>query len=405
MSPDAAPPSLRPESSPRTYASELDDTSAYAKLLKPLLFLLPAERAHKVAFGALRLVLRLPFARRICRALLLPNDPTLRVRVLGLTLPSPVLLAAGFDKDAKGFEALGALGFGAVEVGTLTAQAQPGNPGPRLFRLPADRALINRMGFNNEGAAAASDRLRGPRSTVVGVNIGKTKVVSEDDAVADYVRSAELLGPHADYVVVNVSSPNTPGLRALQAVDRLRPLLSGVRDALERVRPGRPPALLVKIAPDLSDEAVDEIAELALELGLSGIIATNTTTSRDGLRTPEATVRGMGAGGLSGAPLRLRALQVLRRLRRKVGTRLVLVAAGGIESVDDAWERIRAGASLVQIYTGFIYQGPLLPSRLAKGLASRAHAAGFASVQDAIGSSPERSSLAPSPPQTAPVVS
>jgi dihydroorotate dehydrogenase len=367
----------------------------YRHLLKPLLFLLAPETAHHFAFGWLRFWLSFSWLRRAARALLAPHAPELIVRALGLELPSPVLLAAGFDKNAEGFEALGALGFGGVEVGTITAQPQPGNPRPRLFRLPADRALINRMGFNNDGAAKVAERLRGSRSTIVGVNIGKTKLVADEDAVADYVKSAELLGAFADYVVVNVSSPNTPGLRALQSVERLRPLLSAVQEALGRVKPGAPPPLLVKIAPDLSDEAVDEIGDLALDLGLHGIIATNTTTSREGLSTAAHVVQKVGPGGLSGAPVRLRSLSVLRRLRRRVGDRIVLIAAGGIETADDAWERIRAGATLVQIYTGFVYEGPLLAHRIAQGLLARARGLGFSSIQAAVGTGADRPSLAP----------
>jgi dihydroorotate dehydrogenase len=357
----------------------------YRWLIRPLLWLLPAETAHHLAFAGLRAACKVPGLRGLLRALCRVDDPVLRVRALGLDLPSPLGLAAGFDKDALGYEALGDLGFGFVEVGTITAEPQPGNPRPRLFRLAADRALINRMGFNNAGADAASRRLAGPRRTVVGVNIGKTKATAEANAVQDYVRSAERLGPLADYVVVNVSSPNTPGLRDLQAVDRLRPLLSAVRDALLGAVPGRRVPLLVKIAPDLSDEDVDAVADLALDLALDGIIATNTTLSREGLRTTPDRVSALGAGGLSGAPLRARALAVLERLRARVGDRLVLVAAGGIESADDAWARIRAGATLVQVYTALVYEGPALPKRLVRGLARRAHAEGYASLQRAVG--------------------
>ena len=380
----------------------------YRLLIKPLLFLLPAETAHRLAFGALCWLLRIPFVQALCRSWLVPTAPELQVRALGLQLPSPVLLAAGFDKDAEGYDALGALGFGGVEVGTITAEPQSGNPRPRLFRLPADRALLNRMGFNNRGAVSAATRLSRPRRTLVGVNIGKTKVVAEDEAVRDYVKSAELLGRYADYVVVNVSSPNTPGLRALQSVERLEPLLTAVRDVLRVARPTSPPALLVKIAPDLSDEAIDEIGDLALRLGLSGIIATNTTISRERLTTAATEVEALGAGGVSGAPLRLRALSVLRRLRRRVGPKLTLVAAGGIESVDDAWERIRAGATLVQIYTGFVYEGPLLPRKLADGLQTRLRAAGFSSIEAAVGTAPDRPSLFPvdaTPSPAAPLAS
>lgn len=357
----------------------------YRLLLRPLLYLLPAETAHHVVFGALRLLTAVPGVRGLLRLVLRPRRDALQVDALGLTFPTPVGLAAGFDKDARGHEALGALGFGFVEVGTLTGQPQPGNPTPRLFRLPRDRALVNRMGFNNRGAAEAAARLRVPRRTVVGVNIGKTKAVPEERAAEDYVESTRLLAPHADYLVVNVSSPNTPGLRNLQAVDKLRPILEAVRRAAEVATPGRGVPLLVKIAPDLSDEDVDAVADLALELGLDGIVATNTTISRGGLATPPERVAACGAGGLSGAPLKQRSLEVLRRLRARTQDRLVLIAVGGIETPEDAWARIRAGATLVQIYTALIYEGPLVARRLANGLERLARAEGFARVQDAVG--------------------
>jgi dihydroorotate dehydrogenase len=302
----------------------------------------------------------------------------LRVRALGLEFPGPLGLAAGFDKDARATAGLGALGFGFVEVGTVTARAQPGNPRPRMFRLPADRALVNRMGFNNDGSAAAAARLRRRRAggPVVGVNIGKTRAVPDQDAAADYAASAQAVADVADYVVVNVSSPNTPGLRDLQAADRLRPVLVAVREALDAATGSagagyRRVPLLVKIAPDLAEQDVDAVADLAVELGLDGIIATNTTVSRDGLASSAAEVTAAGAGGLSGPPLRAPALAVLRRLRKRAGDRLVLIAAGGIETPDDAWERLAAGATLVQAYTGFIYGGPLWPRRMHAGLARR----------------------------------
>jgi dihydroorotate dehydrogenase len=356
----------------------------YESLLKPLLFRVPAEAAHQLAFGTLRAAHVLPGVKRILRACFAARGPELEVRVMGLRFPNPIVLAAGFDKHAEGYAALASLGFGAIEVGTITGQPQSGNPRPRLFRLPVDRALLNRMGFNNCGSERASKRLQRPRADVVGVNIGKTKIVPDDKAVDDYVASAERLGPLADYLVVNVSSPNTPGLRDLQAASRLRPLLGSVRAALDRVCPeGRPP-LLVKIAPDLADEEILAVADLALELGLDGIVATNTTIARTGLSTDAGMVATLGNGGISGAPLRQRALGVLRLLRSRVGTRLTLVAAGGIESVDDAWERLCAGASLIQVYTAFVYAGPALPSRLARGLLARARAEGFATLQAAI---------------------
>jgi dihydroorotate dehydrogenase len=278
-----------------------------------------------------------------------PGPATRPVNALGLTFPSALGLAAGFDKNAVGIDALAALGFGHVEVGTVTGEPQPGNPKPRLFRLPADRAIVNRMGFNNDGAETVAARLaaraRGRHSPVVlGVNIGKTKVVAEDDepaVLADYTKSARLLSPYADYLVVNVSSPNTPGLRSLQAVDRLGPLLEGVRRVADV-------PLLVKIAPDLADEDVLAVARLALELRLDGIIATNTTISREGLRTPEEDVAAIGAGGLSGAPVAPRSLDVLRLLHDAVGRDLVLVSVGGISTPVLGRERLEAGASLVQ---------------------------------------------------------
>ncbi|MFO7180370.1 MAG: quinone-dependent dihydroorotate dehydrogenase [Pseudomonadota bacterium] len=358
----------------------------YRFLIRPLLFLLPAEAAHRFAFAVLRFLMRLPFVERLCRALLCRREPELRVRALGLEFPNPILLAAGFDKNAEGYDALGALGFGAVEIGTVTREAQPGNERPRLFRLVADRALVNRMGFNNDGAARVAARLSRQRHTLVGVNIGKNRTTPEDRAIEDYVESATRLAPFADYVVVNVSSPNTPGLRGLQAKERLRPLLVAVREALARARPDKRLALLVKIAPDLSEEAIDEVADLALELSLDGIIATNTTVARDDLHTPQEELEAIGAGGLSGAPLKARALSVLERLRARVGDRVVLVAAGGIEDADDAWERIRAGATLVQVYTGFVYAGPTFPVTLARGIAERVRACGYQSLSEAVGS-------------------
>ena len=310
----------------------------YKFLFSAVLARLPAETAHRLGFGLIRWAVAVPGLWWLLRHWLTPVDPVLRVQAFGRELPGPLGLAAGFDKDAMGPDALGALGFAFVEVGTVTAQPQPGNPRPRMFRLPADRALINRMGFNNHGAAAAAGRLRARRARrlMVGANIGKTKAVPESEAVGDYVASARLLGDVADYLVINVSSPNTPGLRNLQAVTHLRPLVTAVRDALETTST-RPIPLLVKIAPDLAEDDIDAIADLALDLGLDGIIATNTTITREHLATGPAEVDAAGAGGLSGAPLKQRSLHVLRQLRARVGDHLVLVAAGGIETSDDAW--------------------------------------------------------------------
>jgi dihydroorotate dehydrogenase len=355
------------------------------RLFRSLLFSFQAETAHRLTLGALRWFSLLPGSLWLMRLLFGVSDPRLRLKALGLDLASPIGLAAGLDKDAEVFEAFGAMGFGFVEVGTVTSLAQPGNPEPRLFRLPQDRALLNRMGFNNHGSAAAARKLSGPRKTVVGANIGRSKVTPNEQAVADYVTSTELLGPHADYMVINVSSPNTPNLRELQAVETLRPLISGVQQALKRAVPARHVPLLLKIAPDLHDQDIDAIADLALELGIDGLIATNTTISRAGLTTPQKDVEALGAGGISGEPLKERSLQVLRRLRGRVGNRLVLVAAGGIATADDAWQRILAGATLVQVYSAFIYGGPGLPGQIARGLQKRLSDTGFANISEAIG--------------------
>jgi len=344
---------------------------------------LPVEGTHRVSFALLRALTAVPGMRALLARMLAPRDPALRVHAFGRELPGPLGLAAGFDKNAAGVSSLLALGFGFVEIGTVTAEAQPGNPKPRMFRLTRDRALINRLGFNNRGAAAAAARLARRPAGTLGINIGKTKRVAEADAIADFTQSAKTLAPLADYMVVNVSSPNTPGLRDLQAVEKLRPLLSAVRAACDLASPMRRVPLLVKIAPDLADTDIDAIADLALELGLDGIIATNTTIARTGLSTPN--VDKIGAGGLSGAPLKQRSLDVLRRIRARTGTKLTLIAVGGIENGDDAWARIRAGATLVQAYTGFIYGGPMWPRRVQRELAARVREAGLDSIEQAIG--------------------
>ncbi|MQY11885.1 Dihydroorotate dehydrogenase (quinone) [Streptomyces sp. RB5] len=365
----------------------------YPLLFKTVFRRMDPERAHHLAFDTIRAAAAVPGARGGVRAVAAPAYPRLRVRALGLDLPGPFGLAAGFDKNAVGIDGLAMLGFDFVEIGTVTARAQPGNEKTRLFRLTGDRALVNRMGFNNDGSAAVAARLARRRhgqrrpyrpDTVVGVNIGKTKTVPEAEATADYVTSTERLAAYADYLVVNVSSPNTPGLRNLQAVEVLRPLLTAVREAADRTTTARVP-LLVKIAPDLADEDIDAVADLALELGLDGVIATNTTVSRDGLRTDPAHVASLGAGGLSGAPLKERSLQVLRRLYARVGDRITLVGVGGIETAEDAWERVLAGATLVQGYSAFVYEGPLWPRRIHHGLDRLLAASPYATLADAVG--------------------
>ena len=347
-------------------------------VLRRVFFLVAPERIHTWVFAALRTATAPRPLRRGLARWLAPTDPILESTVFGVRFPGPVGLAAGFDKDGAGLNTWGALGFGYAEIGTVTAQAQPGNPRPRMFRLPYDRALLNRMGFNNHGAGELALRLARHSSDVpIGVNIGKTKATPPEGAVADYAESARLVGPLAAFVVVNVSSPNTPGLRDLQAVESLRPILTAVKAQT------RTP-VLVKIAPDLSDADVDEIADLAVELGLAGIVATNTTVSRDGLTTPG--VDELGSGGVSGPPVARRSAEVLRRLHQRVGDRLVLISVGGIETAADAWDRITSGASLVQGYTGFVYGGGFWARDIHDGLARRLRDGGFATLADAVGS-------------------
>jgi dihydroorotate dehydrogenase len=355
---------------------------AYRLLFDRVLSRTDPERAHAAAFAAIRaarpataVLDRLDRADRPGR-----RRPTAApVTAMGLRFPGRLGLAAGFDKNAVGIDALAALGFAFVEVGTVTARPQPGNPRPRLARLPADRAVVNRMGFNNDGADVVAGRLaaraaRRHADVPLGVNIGKTKVVPEDDAeavLADYRTSTGLLAPYADYLVVNVSSPNTPGLRTLQAVERLEPLLGAVRRRADEVTPDRRVPLLVKIAPDLDDADVLAVADLAVALGLDGIVATNTTTGRDGLVSSATEVEAAGTGGLSGAPLRARADAVVRLLRDRVGPELTLIGVGGIATAADALARLDAGADLLQAYTAFVYEGPLWPRRTNAAIAAR----------------------------------
>jgi dihydroorotate dehydrogenase len=289
---------------------------------------------------------------------LLPKQKTKAVQIMGLHFDSPFGLAAGFDKNAVAIRALGELGFSHVEVGTVTAVPQSGNEAPRLFRLKKDRALINRMGFNNDGAEVIAKRLKRLRESkahlpIIGVNIGKSRVVAVEDALLDYETSARLLSPYADYIAVNVSSPNTPGLRSLQDVTSLRPILEAVIAASS----GRP--VLVKIAPDLTDEAIIEVADLAKELKLAGVIGTNTTISREKLITSDSEVAAIGAGGLSGAPLEARSFEVLKVLRNNLNSDQVVISVGGVETNAQLEQRLNAGADLVQGYTAFVYLGPL----------------------------------------------
>ncbi|ELR70424.1 Dihydroorotate dehydrogenase [Fulvivirga imtechensis AK7] len=287
--------------------------------------------------------------------------------MFGLTFSNPVGLAAGFDKDAKLVDELACFGFGFIEIGTLTPKAQPGNDKPRLFRLPADQAIINRMGFNNGGVNAAVARLRRRKSSVlIGGNIGKNKVTPNEEAFNDYRTCFEQLFEVVDYFVVNVSSPNTPNLRALQDKEPLTQLLGGLMKLNAEKKTPKP--ILLKIAPDLTDDQLNDIVDIVKEVNLDGLIATNTTISRDGLKTPEHEVQKIGAGGLSGLPLRARSTEVLKFLRNKLGPDFPIISVGGIMSAEDALEKIRAGASLVQVYTGFIYEGPSLIKKINKAL-------------------------------------
>ena len=337
----------------------------YPFLFRTFFARMDPERAHHLVVPVIRAFGVWPLAP-VVRAMTRP-DASLRTHALGLEFDSPFGVAAGFDKNAVMTEGLHALGFGHVEVGTVTAIAQDGNPKPRLYRLVEDRALINRMGFNNAGAERAAARLARSRRrrgrAVLGANIGKSRIVDVDEATADYVTSTRLVAPVADYLVVNVSSPNTPGLRGLQAVETLRPLLEAVRYAAAST------PLLVKIAPDLADDEIEAIARLAVDVGLAGIVATNTTIARAPLSTPADVVEAMGAGGLSGAPLRERAVAVLRTVRSVVPAEFCVVSAGGVETADDVRERLAAGADLVQGYTAFIYRGPFWARQINRALA------------------------------------
>ena len=351
------------------------------RLARALLFLLSAERAHRLGMALLRGLGHLPgLCRRLRTRTLaaLPYDA--RVTVAGLALAHPVALAAGLDKEAEAVDGLLALGFAAVEVGTLTPRPQPGNPRPRLFRLPEHRALINRMGFNNHGAPAAAERLRARewKAAPVGVNLGKNKDTPLERAVEDYVACVDALAPLGDYVVVNASSPNTPGLRQLQEPELLTALLRAVQARLAQVAPGKP--LFLKIAPDLTPEAVDEVVDVARACGLAGLIATNTTVAR-----PFAHPLAGEAGGLSGAPVREAATAVIRRVYARSGGALPIIGVGGVFTAADVYEKLRAGASAVQVYTGFIYEGPGMVRRLLEDLGPLLARDGLGSVREAIG--------------------
>ena len=346
----------------------------YKAFIKPALFQLDAERAHYAAFEALPLLTR-RFVGPAVRAVLGVDRaachlPALARTVMGLRFANPIGLAAGFDKDARHVVAWDAIGFGHVEVGTLTPRPQPGNDKPRMFRLPADGALLNRLGFNNGGADVAALRLqKRPADLIVGGNLGKNKDTPHDEAANDYLKGFDALADAVDYIAVNVSSPNTPGLRALQDREPLQRLLGQLQARNQRRAVPRPLAL--KLAPDLTDEQLRDAAALVVEAGFAGVIATNTTISRAHLRTPAAAVEALGAGGLSGAPLTARALEVTRLLRAELPATVALIGVGGVMNEQDALDRLAAGADLVQLYTGFVYEGPGLVTRICRAVAGQ----------------------------------
>ncbi len=365
------------------------------KVIRALLFLLPAETAHHFGMWALGLLGRFTgpctsLRQRALRSVGL-RTADLGVEVAGLKLEHPIMLAAGLDKDAGAVAGLFALGFSAVEIGTVTPRAQPGNPTPRIFRIPQHHALINRMGFNNAGADAARARLSQLqfRPGPVGANLGKNKDTPLEDAVSDYLKGVDALGPLSDYLVVNASSPNTPGLRQLQEPEALRALLEAVRARRDEVAPGKP--LFLKIAPDLADEAIDAIVDVAIDCRVDGLIATNTTITR-----PIEHPRTSEAGGLSGAPVRTLSHHVLSRAYLRAEGRLPIIGVGGIMNAEDAYARIRAGASAIQLYTGFIYGGPGVVKRMIDELLGLVRRDGLRSLQEAVGAA-HRTALAEQP--------
>lgn len=339
--------------------------AAMYKWLKPLIFRVDPERAHYATMGLLRFACAIPGGAAVVRAVF--KGPAKPVEVCGLRFPNPVGLAAGFDKDARWLRELGAMGFGFVEIGTLTPLGQSGNPQPRLFRLPTDRGIINRMGFNNGGVASAVERLRRrPSGLIVGGNIGKNKVTPNERAVDDYLACLEALHPHVDYFTVNVSSPNTPGLRELQDREPLEALLRAVMVRNAELAPRRP--VFLKIAPDMTDGQLDDVVEIIQSAGVDGLIATNTTIARDGLQTPASRIESIGAGGLSGAPVRERSTEVIRYVHTRSAGAFPIIGVGGIDSPEAAQEKLDAGATLVQVYSGLVYEGPALVKRILKGL-------------------------------------
>ena len=362
----------------------------YRSLLRPLLFLLPPETAHELALQTLASAPRLSslFARSKTNKI-----PFGKLERFGLNFSNPVGLAAGFDKDGIALQGLAGLGFGFIEAGTVTFHPQPGNERPRLFRLPEDQALINRAGFNNKGAAAFAQRVAAAgekhREYVLGVSIGKSKVARLDEAIEDYLQSFTIVYPVADYIAVNVSSPNTPGLRDLQQANQLEALLVALQQRNKKLSKqnnrSKELPLLVKLSPDIAVADLEQIAAVARRTSVAGIIATNTTISREGLKSSAEEIQSCGNGGLSGLPLRVPANRMIARLYKLTAGKIPLIGVGGIFNAEDAWERICAGASLVQLYTGFIYQGPGIVAEINKGLQETIKREGLRSLDEAVG--------------------
>jgi len=334
----------------------------YKFLIKPILFLFNPEWVHYTVFSTLKIIHWIPGMGRLISRLYQVKDQRLERKLFGLTFPNPVGLAAGFDKDAKLYQELSNFGFGFIEIGTLTPKPQPGNPKKRLFRLPEDNGLINRMGFNNEGVEKAIERLKKNKGILIGGNIGKNKITSNDEAVSDYVKCFDALFPHVDYFVVNVSSPNTPNLRALQDKEPLQRLLQTLKDL--NLKKTSPKPILLKIAPDLTESELLDIIDIITSVNIDGVIATNTTLSREGLKSPNKNE----AGGLSGKPLTDRSTDVIRFLHEKSNNAFPIIGVGGIHSPQDALDKLSAGASLVQLYSGFVFEGPSIVRKINKAI-------------------------------------
>ncbi|MBT8195607.1 MAG: quinone-dependent dihydroorotate dehydrogenase [Bacteroidia bacterium] len=340
----------------------------YKQLVRPLLFLFPAETAHRLTFALVKIFLSNAVSLGIIKTIFSSNTESLKKNLMGIEFPNPVGLAAGFDKDAEVYKTMSAFGFGFIEIGTVTPVPQAGNPKPRMFRLPADKSIVNRMGFNNHGAYMAVQKLRRNNSVIIGGNIGKNKVTPNENAIDDYTICFEELFDVVNYFVVNVSSPNTPGLRELQDKGALLSLLQELQ-TLNNAKPN-PKPILLKIAPDLTNEQLDDIVEVCTESKLSGIIATNTTISREGLKTSVNRIEEIGAGGLSGASVTERSTEVIKYIRKRVPQDFVIIGVGGIMNAEDALDKIKAGADLIQLYSGLIYEGPSLVKDINKKLAS-----------------------------------